>query len=460
MDILRLAISILAAMIAGWNILFWFIKRDLSFSLPEKMALSYIIGLAALTLQMFFYSLLGIKFSIFSLLLPYIPISILNGFVFLKTVPTGAKFPKTKNKAFDIALLCGILFQAFHVFFKALIKPMDSFDSIGNFAFKAKMFFMEGYIPYKLFLDKSIDIGHPDYPLFIPLSETWSYMFLGKWNDLLVKAMFPLFFLALLVIFYSALRRIIGKRFSLIATFFLATIPHLLNYATIGYADFALTMFYSASFLYIFLWIAHKRENKYLFLAAILSIFALWAKHEGAMLLLINIAVLLLFAILSRKDITKKEMIAIFYFVFITITLSAAWFGHLNRIGLSNEFVNRETLRLPLIVKNLDRIPLILYEYQKHIFGPKKWNISLLIFFAGLIVYFKTVFKGHFKYITVSILLAFSGYAAFYVMTPLEIRYHLQTSGSRMLLHFLPLVVLWIGYLAKEILNAESNIHR
>lgn len=460
MDILKLIISFLVAIIAGWNILFWLIRRDLSFSLLEKAALSYIIGLGALTLQMFFYSLSGIKFSVFSLVVPHVFICVFNGFMFLKTAPKGAKFPKTKNEAFDIILLGGILFQAFHAFFKALIKPMDSFDSIGNFAFKAKLFFMQRHIPYELFLNKSIDIQHADHPLFIPLSEAWVCMFLGKWDDLLVKALFPMFFLALLAIFYFALRRVIGKRLALVSTFFLATIPHLLNYAAIGYAEFALLMFYSASFLYIFLWVAYKRENKYLILASFLSIFAMWAKQEGVMFCLINVMMLSLFAILTRKDVKKFELRGIFYFMSIVLIFSLVWFGHLNMTGLSHETINRETFKLSVFAKNLNRIPFILYEYEKHIFGPKKWNISLLVFLAGLVFYFKTAFKGHFKYITLSILLAFLGYTFVFIITPLEIRYHLRTTGSRLLLHFLPIVVFWVGYLAKEILDAEGNISR
>jgi hypothetical protein len=461
MEISRLIISFLVATIIGWNILFWFIKRDMSFSLLEKCALSFIIGLAALTLQMFFYSLLKIKFSILPLLLPHIFISIVNIFLFVNTTPTGNELPKTKSEPFDILLMSGIIFQFFHAFFKALIKPMDSYDSVGNFAFKAKLFFMERYIPYELFLRKSADIQHGDYPLFIPLSETWVYMFLGRWNDLLVNALFPMFFLSLLVIFYFALKRIIGKRLSLVSSFFLATIPHFLNYATNGYADLPLAMFYSASFIYIFLWISYKRESKYLYLGAALSFFAVWTKNEGALLSLINILILLIFTFFARKDLTKVEARKIAYFLLIVIGLSAIWLNFIHHtIGLENELVRKETFKLSVAIKHLDRIPLILYDCQKHILGPKKWNISLLVFFVGLLFYFKTAFKGHFKYITLSILLAYSGYAAAYLITPLEIHYHLQTTGSRLLLHFLPLVVFWIGYLAKEILNAESNIHR
>ena len=460
MEIIRLIISFIVAVAVGWNILFYIIKRDLSFPLFEKLALSYIIGLGTLTLQMFLYSLLNIKFSIFSLLLPHIFAWLLTSFIFVKTRPTGKRLQEVKNQSFDLILIGGILFQTFHAFFKALIKPMDSFDSIGNFAFKSKLFFMERYVPYELFLNKSIDIQHGDYPLFIPLSETWVYMFLGKWNDLLVKALFPMFFIALLVILYFTLKRIIGKRLALVSTFFLATIPHFLNYATIGYADFALAMFYSAGFFYLFLWIRERHENKYLSLACLFSLLALWTKQEGAMLSLINIAILIIFAILARRDITKKEIRSIFYFGFIIVAVCLVWFGYLNTLGLSHESVSEETFKLSRALGNLNRIPLILYEYQKHVFGPKKWNISLLLFFAGLIVYFRKAFKGHFKYITLSILMAFLGYSAVYLITPVEIHYYVRGTGSRVLIHFLPVVVFWLGYLAKEILDAEGNIYR
>lgn len=460
MEILKLIISLLLSTLVGWNILFWIIKRDRSFALLEKLALSYIIGLGILTMQMFLYSQAGLKFSIFTLLLPHLFIAIATYFYYIRTAPAGSSPAKAKSGIFERVLIFGIGFQIFHAFFKALIKPMDSFDSIGNFAFKAKMFFTERYVPYELFLQRSIDIQHPDYPLLVPLSETWVYMFLGSWNDLLVKTLFPMFFVALLVIFYFALKRIIEKRLAFVSTFFLATIPHFLNYATIGYADFALTMFCATSFLYIFLWISQRRENKYLFLATPLAIFAVWAKHEGVFFLLINLTLLALFILLNRNQITKKELGGTGLFFSVTVALTIIWFVYFHMIGFSNEFVNRETLCLSHAIGNINRIPLVLYEYQKHIFGPKKWNISYLVFFLGLIFYFKTAFRSHFKYITLFVLLSLAGYGFFYLITPLEVRFHLQTAGSRLLIHFLPITVFWIGYLAKEILHGEADIHR
>lgn len=461
MEIIRLSVSLALFAVIGWNILFWIIKRDRSFAFAEKCALSFILGIGAITVQMFIYSILRIRFSIASLLLPHVFITILNHFAYIRTAPTGeTPLPAAMGSTFDKALICGIGFQVLHAFFKALIKPMDSFDSIGNFAFKSKMFFMQGHIPYELFLNRSIDIAHPDYPLLIPLSEAWVYMFLGNWNDLLVKAMFPLFFVSLLIILYFTLKRVAGKRLALISAFFLATIPHFLNYATIGYADFALTMFYASSFFYIFLWISFKRDNRYLLLATFLAFFAVWSKHEGVFFLLINLAILGLFTLMNIKKISAREFGGIMIFAVVTVSLTAAWFVYFHSVGFSNEFVNKETLHLSVVLKNLDRIPLVLYEYQKHVFGPKKWNISYLVFLLGLIFYFKTSLRSDFKYITLSILLAFAGYGFFYLITPLEIKYHLQTAGSRLLIHFLPITVFWISYLAKEILTAEGQVNK
>ena len=460
MEVIRLLAAFIVTTIAGWNLACWIFGRDRSFSAAEKCAFSFITGLGLITVQMFFYSLMDIRFSIPVLLWPHMLLLAINSLFFRRVKATEAPFEKAGLKRFDMLLISGIAVQVFHAFFKALIKPMDSFDSIGNFAFKSKLFFFNRYIPYEFFMDRSIDIQHPDYPLFIPLSETWIYMFLRNWNDLLVKAIFPAFFVVMLVLFFFALKRIIGRRLSLVSTFFLATIPHFLNYATIGYADFALIMFYSMSFIYMFLWMVDDRKKIYLILSALLAVLALWTKQEAKMLTLINIFVLFLYLFIERARLNRSDLRRAGYYTLVVLLCLAGWLGFMNSMGFENELANESSLTLQTVISNLDRVPLILYEYQKHIFGPKKWNLSLLVFFFGLIFYFRRAFTGEFKYITIPILLAFAGYGACFIVTPLEIRYHLQTAGSRLLLHFLPVVVFWIGYLAKEISSGESDIHR
>jgi len=113
MDILRLVLSFIAATAVGWNILFWFVKRDISFSVLEKLALSYITGLGALTLQMFFYSLAGIKFSLFTLLLPHAALTVVTGFIFMNSMPTGSMPPVIKMRNSILFYLPGYYFRSY-----------------------------------------------------------------------------------------------------------------------------------------------------------------------------------------------------------------------------------------------------------------------------------------------------------------------------------------------------------
>jgi len=128
-------------------------------------------------------------------------------------------------------------FEVLYVFFRALIRPMESYDSIAMYAFKSKIFYLAKMIPPDFFKSFSDFVPHIEYPLLIPLAETQFYAFLGYLNDLLVKIIFPLYYVALLAVSYSISKRFLNRRASLLFTFLLATIPQVTDFATNGYAD-------------------------------------------------------------------------------------------------------------------------------------------------------------------------------------------------------------------------------
>ena len=464
MEILSIILSFLCAALAGFNPVFWTLGAGRpGFPKAEKAALSFVVGFGVISFQMFVYSLLGIRYGIANIMFPHVIIFCFTSMRMLKKGEAAKIDASAAGRngfgRIDIFMAAVIAFQVLHTFFRALIKPMDSFDSIGNFAFKAKLFFFERAVDYGMFLDPSVNIQHPDYPLFLPLSEAWMYLFAGRANDLLVKMLFPALLLAFVILFYYSLRRLLGRRAALVSTFFIATIPHFVNYATIGYAEFPLILFFTLSFIYLFSWISRNKDDRFLHLSAILAVLALWSKQEGAMLILINVAVLALYLVISRRALRRPSVTDAVYYIFVIALAMGSRLAFIGFMGFENETVNQSTFGLSVALRNLDRIPLILYEYQKHIFGPKKWNLSLFIFFLGLVLHYRRAFRGEFKYITIGVLLGFVGYAAVFVITPLEIRYHLQTAGSRLLLHMIGLVAFWIGYLTKEIYFGEDNIH-
>ena len=70
---------------------------------------------------------------------------------------------------------------------------------------KAKIIYLAGGINKSFFTDIAANFqgAHADYPLLIPLSEAWVYTFLGSFNDILAKAIFPCFYLSFIFVFYA-----------------------------------------------------------------------------------------------------------------------------------------------------------------------------------------------------------------------------------------------------------------
>jgi hypothetical protein len=123
-------------------------------------------------------------------------------------------------------------------------------------------------------------------------------------------------------------------------------------------------------------------------------------------------------------------------YIFLNRKLGLNIHGDLPDIGISD---------LGKMVSNIKRIPLILYEYQRQFFGPKKWNIIWIIFLLSFIFNIKRLLAGDGRFLTLTILFIFCGYTAVYMLTPQNITWHLSTTASRFFIHFVPIVILWLS---------------
>ncbi|MCX5667106.1 MAG: glycosyltransferase family 39 protein [Candidatus Omnitrophica bacterium] len=465
-------------------------RRNWPFKFPEALALSYGIGIAAVSIQMAIMPLCGMRFSVFSLMIwwvPLIAVTLLIGFKNpLSLRGLRAKRSRTKQSKKEIAssfdkssgrspeqsrgasltkrfarndnapltlierfFVLGISFEVLYAFFRTLIKPMESYDSIAIYALKSKIFYLDKMIPLNFFKSFANFVPHIEYPLLIPLAETQFYTFLGSLNDLLVKIIFPLYYAALLTIAYSVSGRFLNRKAALFFTFLLATIPQVTDFATNGYADIPFAFYCSVSFFYLYLWLK-QNENPHLALSFIFSIFAVWTKPEGLLFALIYAAVIITCMAKERR----LRLIGVTYAVMslcVVITYVLGW----RAIGLAvnSDFTGTQVSLASKIITGFRRIPAILYEYQIQFFGPKKWNMIWMLFIAGFILGFKKIFSKEIFPVTLAILLVFSGYSIVYMLSsaPQGFGWHLSTSGSRLFLHFVPMVVLWLALIFKEL---------
>lgn len=419
------------------------------FFLTEKIALVYCIGIGLLTLEMAALSLLGIKFSIASLAICIaLPVTVA---LLIKRRPEESQvrvkmLPLSNLEKFFIL---GISFEVLYAFFRTLIIPMESYDAIAIYALKSKIFYLAQSIPHDFFSSFGKLVPHIEYPLLIPLAETSFYIFFGSLNDLAVKIIFPLYYLALIVVFFCVLIRFVGRRQSLWFTFLLATIPQITDFATNGYADLPFAFYCSTAIFYLYLWMRQKKDS-FLILSFILSVLAVWTKSEGLMFASINVVVAVVYMVRERTVYAKCCI-----YVVLTVAMIAAYIFILRSLGLAvnSDFVSSQSSLPARLIVGIKRIPAILYEYQIQFFGPKKWNIIWIVFITGCILGAKKVFLKELMPLTVFILLVFSGYSLVYMLSsaPQGFGWHLSTSGSRLFMHFVPIAVFFLAMLFKEL---------
>lgn len=441
--------SVMAILMAGKKL----------FYTAEKAALSYIIGVGMVSLEMMVLQVSGIPFTIISLSLSSVPFILLAVFFSRRDISVLQTTDIDRNVSvftpLEKFLIAAITLEIVYAFFRALIKPIESYDSIAFYAFKAKIFYLAGGIPKNFITDFKDIVPHVDYPLLLPLTETSLYTFIGSLNDQVVKVIFPLFYLSVITIFYSVARRMLSRKTSLVFTFMLASIPQLRDHATIGYADLPLAVFFSASFFYLFLWMRQKKSG-FLMLSFLCGMLSAWTKTEGLVLFAVNAAALIVCVLLDSKKNRSRAVamytLALIFFVGVVL-VTKRFLG----LPFHGDFVTTSSIKSACFAERISWLPRIFYEYQRQFFGPKKWNIIWVIFIVLAAFNIRAIARKDTMLPTIVIAFCFFSYTAIYLITPLDVNFHVNKTIGRLLLHFVPIIVLWIALIYKRWYGSEST---
>lgn len=447
-DTFSVLIGMILPLILGWSIVKIILAKKNFLAFLEKFALSYMIGIGLLSLLMFILSLLHIAFTFFNITLSLM-ISILLCLLFeVKKSGLPVHFSQKRGeplKFFDKTLISAIIFVFIYVFFRSIITPLEAFDSWAIYGFKAKVFYLAQTVPTSFFMDFTKSYTHFDYPLSLPLIESWIYICLGSWNDQLVKIIFPFFFLSLIIIFYCNLKKFTGRKIALLATLLLVTIPYFINFVKTGYADLPFAVYYLISVVYL---IRGLREgDKYLlYISSISCGLAAWTKNEGLVISLSNTAIFFGLLLIQRK-LNRRNLLLFLQYIFIIFLIISPWFCFKSFLHLSNDIINRNTLTIANIFDNLNRLPAILdcigenMFVFKSLFLFKSWNLIWPLSAIILFFNFKKMFKFPFWPVAISLFLYMGIWILMYIITPRDINWHLATSADRLLVGITPLVL-------------------
>lgn len=451
-ETLRIIAWLSVTVIAGWGALSAILRKEMPPFFSERLALSYGLGLGIVTIEMAMLSFFRIKYSVFSITVWLVPFFLAA--VFVRPGKKSAVLPPNtgENPApfslLEKLFMLFILSQSAYALFTALIKPLEAYDAVAIYAIKSKIFYLSKCVPPDFFRNFGSFVPHIEYPLLVPLAETFFYTFYGSLNDLIVKIIFPFYYIALLALFYCVSRRWAGRKTSLFFTSMLSSVPFLMEHAASGYADLSLAFYQAASFFYLLLWIREKKGG-YLALSFVLSSLAVWTKTEGLMLAAVNMATVAIFILWDGRAVFGKGA------AYIAVSsVSMALYMHARAalgLRLHGDFGAIRPFDIFAAAGPVKYAPSIFFQYIRQFFLFKKWNIVWVLILVLLILNFRKTFSKDLRYLTIALFLILAGYTIILLYMPAEnIAFALRLTLDRFFLQFLPIGLLWTVIAFKE----------
>ena len=376
---------------------------------PIKYYLSFPFGIGILTYQLFFYSIIGIGFNVILIFLPWI--LTLSCLIYKKEIRFNEITIKNiigSNKV-NILLVFIIIFYSVFVFFGAFLDKNDHYDSLSIWSFKAKAFYMDGKVSQRFF-DNSRNYSQFYYPLLVPLSQTWMAITYGKWNETVIKAVSPLFYVSLLGTFFYILININGQKWALYGTAILSSFPVIVKYAKLPIADIPLTfyLFISVSLFYL---VFLRNKQIHFILPGFFLLFLEWTKNEGILLCFLAILFAIIYLLKEKKYNILLKVLAICGFLAI---MNLPWNIFKNELGIHNPIVNIKALSSLNLGHIYFYTPIIINNFVNKMFLTVDWYGLWFIYLLMIFIYRKSIFNNHkdfvLKIINVSIFMYFSVY--------------------------------------------------
>ncbi len=440
-DYLPLILTIMIPVIAGYGMLRCIVDEE--WPVPLTLAVSYALGSMLLPMLMLMYDLTGI---------PWSGATIYGGLMGMGGASLGMSLIRGRKRSVEetaymrlvdnddmttlqrlsYALL--MLYLAVHVwmiFWRALNMPVFVWDAMSTSMFKAHVFFHENS------LASLKNVPRPSYPLHVPLWATWISMNLQHWNDQWIKIIFPLNFMAFIVINYYFLRCFVHKLWALIGVGLIFTSEYALSFAAVAYREWTLVLYNCSTVFWIILWSRHQK-NAYLILAAVFSGAGTFVKLEGNGYWMIHMFLLLAVLWMSKQAIAArvKKLIQFTVIAIIPIVLYA-----IGKIVHGVEIAERAGFDFQWT--DWPRIPATVKALFKFMFVSGHWNILWWVFVLSVVLVFVQRVSRDVYLLLGTIVLFLGLHFGVIVFTEnydLIIGYYEKVNVPRLLLHFFPLV--------------------
>lgn len=426
--------------LAGFGVAMWILARNARINLIECSCLGWLFGCGIVSLLLWIFGIFCSGLVLQGLVTVACLALAILGWRTKRTANAGFHLPKPANIIewiFGVVVALQIAILIFVSF-----KHTLGWDGLLNWEIKAHYAFLGGgTIPREYYSSAGRVFSHPEYPLTIPFTEVWLYLWMGEPNQFWVKIIFPLFYAACALVLALLASRLTGKRWiGLLMAALLPFVPAVIaspGGVLVGYVDIPLSAYYLAAIGYLLLWF-RSNNLRHMMVFSACSALLPWTKTEG--IILWGVFVLVGFVLSFAKQRPAQFLISMVPGTILVV----AWRLYLRVVHMwpHSDF---ESPSLSTVRNNLGRLGNVLGILFAEITETAHWSIFWLIAAVALIYLFASR-KLERIALAFAIIIPIFIYSLIYILSSWpNYSGHMTSSFPRLVLQVMPVAWLAIG---------------
>jgi hypothetical protein len=422
---------------AGFGIVFLMLRGAGRINLLESCCLAWLFGAGGVSLLLWIFGL----FSSGVILVAAVT-ACCGGLAFAGWRATSQSrptlyFPRP-GSLWEWMLLSILLVQIAFIFWLSLQRTLG-WDGLIMWESKARFAFLNHNVLPAHYYHSGRDLTHPEYPLGVPFTELWLYIWMGEAHQLWIKTVFATFYAVGVALLAMIVTRLTAHQWlGYLAAVLFFFVPHETvgtGSATIGYVDFPLSVFYLTAVGYLLL--ALKSSSKYDFRIYAASLALLpWFKREGAILWLIAAMAGAAIFLIRRQP---RWLVALCPGALLIF----GWAAYLRFVGadIPQEFA---PVNVRLFLQNAGRLVPTWRALLLDASSPAAWGIFWVLAAVAIVYLAGRLRKLESATLLWASLVPIVAYSSIYIFSVSEdYLVHIKLSLPRLLMHVVP--VMWIA---------------
>ena len=407
-----------------------------------KLALGIGVGIG-LTSFLYFVSLLTHPSVFLFLLLGFL---VLLGFQAVrgwKPLPFLQGAPLTRLQKLLLLILAFVVLVDLATFIStSLRRPHGAWDSWAIWNRAARFIYRGGEEWQRVFSEEFNWLFHADYPLLVPLTNTWVWDILNfeTLRAPMIQSGIYLFGSGLLLFSALFVFRSIGT--ASLATIVLMALPAFVGIGTSQIADTPLAMFIAATAI-LFCLYSKYQQPQMMALAGITTALAAWTKNEGMIFLISSLIGLL---VISYKD-RQAWQLRSWYAGGIVLPLLIVLFFRF-RLAPPGDLFGSNWVEILHRTTDFSRYAITLKAFLALFFNLRGWGYGLGYSAPSFLLYYlvwrrrgTVIWSRGLLAVLVMLMIQLLAYFASYIITPHDLEWHLAFSLDRILLHLYPMAL-------------------